>query len=110
MYNLFYNDNIFIISVFTLFFEADIGNPDVCPSGSWPYEDKTCFNAVDNGLTWPTARDTCASGTPYGQLAKIPDQATQDFLEGKLQGRTNFYWIGAFEGLKWYWERCKPTT
>ncbi|XP_030832945.1 uncharacterized protein LOC581009 [Strongylocentrotus purpuratus] len=85
----------------------DLSNVDVCPSGSWNYIDEACFLASDDGKDWAEARDDCATispDNPYGQLAKIPDQSTQEFLAGKLQGRINSYWIGAFEGLKWYWE------
>ncbi|XP_041464835.1 sushi, von Willebrand factor type A, EGF and pentraxin domain-containing protein 1-like isoform X2 [Lytechinus variegatus] len=83
----------------------DINDPDICPAGSWAYEaGNTCFLTFTGEQDWWNARGACASDSHPGQLAKIPDQATQEFLEGKLQGQTTSFWIAAFKGLKWYWE------
>ncbi|XP_041463900.1 sushi, von Willebrand factor type A, EGF and pentraxin domain-containing protein 1-like [Lytechinus variegatus] len=84
----------------------DLSNPLVCPSGSWNYQNQTCFVAYNDREDWWGARAICATVSPdipYGHLAKIPDQATQDFIVERLQTGRN-YWIGVFEGLKWYWE------
>jgi len=51
------------------------------------------FQLFDDGLTWDEAQQHAQS--IGGNLATIPDQATQTFLESLvLQGNKNGYWIG----------------
>ena len=76
---------------------VDLATSTACHPG-WSYFPKTerCYKYYSEKKTWPDARFFCRReafqlGSDVGDLASIPDQATQDFLVGVPNGRAPIY-------------------
>ncbi len=71
------------------------------PEGAESFKGKKYF-VYDDSISWNRARVRCADAS--GQLAVIPDQATQTFITELANGRS--LWIGASDQKKegvWTW-------
>ena len=76
-------------------------------AGGWVYNSltKKCYKDFDEALTWDAARASCQAQI-NGDLASVPDEATNEFLKDKFtQG-----WIGGHldSNGDWAWSDGTP--
>ena len=84
----------------------------VCEPG-WTLFEPTgkCYRKYSNGKNWTEARSTCQGEVENGDLASIPNQATNDFILTLFQNHKAKKWIGGYdydeEGV-WKWTDGTP--
>ena len=78
----------------------------------WTYFAETgkCYKYFASEVSWTEARTTCQTTVPAnGDLASIPDSATNDFL-ANLTESTKFTWVGGHQdqSSNWVWSDGTP--
>ena len=82
-----------------------------CASG-WTFFAQTgkCYKYITSEVSWTEARTTCQTTVPAnGDLASVPDSATNDFL-ANLTESTKFTWVGGHQDQSstWVWSDGTP--
>ena len=84
----------------------------VCEPG-WTLFEPTgkCYRKYSNGKNWTEARSACQEEEENGDLASIPNQATNDFMLSLFQNHNAKKWIGGYdydEDGVWKWTDGTP--
>ena len=85
-----------------------------CDEGWQPYNPRgLCYKHFTEFLTWSEAREQCQAASPNsgGDLASIPDEDTNEFLQTMAQNKKDI-WVGGHrsDGEDWIWSDGTPWT